>query len=99
MRYRGRIIQVKIHDHGATYSLLAGDPLEITHHGEPLTITSEPQTLDDPARAPASAARRSPTAASRKPAAAATSSFRISSAPRIPLLDPGYNTGIDKSFE
>ena len=48
MRYRGRIVLVKIHDHGADYLLLAGDPLEITHHGEPLTVTSEAQTLEIP---------------------------------------------------
>ena len=48
MRYRGRIVQVKIADHGADYVLLAGDPMEITHHGERLTITSETQTLDIP---------------------------------------------------
>ena len=52
MRYRGRIVQVGIHDHGADYVLLAGDPLEITHHGEPLTITSETRTLGIPPAQP-----------------------------------------------
>ena len=51
MRYRGRIVQVKIHDHGANYSLLAGDPLEITHHGDPLTVSEKEVTRDIPAGA------------------------------------------------
>ena len=49
MRYRDRIILVAIHDHGATYSLLAGDPLEISHHGDPLTIGEKEVTRDIPA--------------------------------------------------
>lgn len=49
MRYRDRIILVAIHGHGATYSLLAGDPLEISHHGDPLTIGEKEVTRDIPA--------------------------------------------------
>jgi len=48
MRYRGRIILVAIHDHGATYSLLAGEPLEISHYGDPLTVTEKEVTRDIP---------------------------------------------------
>ena len=51
MRYRGRIVLVTIHDHGATYSLLAGDPLDITHYGDPLTISEKEVTRDIPAPA------------------------------------------------
>jgi alpha,alpha-trehalose phosphorylase len=48
MRYRGRIILVSIHDHGATYSLLAGDSLEISHYGDPLTVGEKEVTRDVP---------------------------------------------------
>jgi alpha,alpha-trehalose phosphorylase len=48
MRYRGRVLLVSIHDHTATYSLLAGDPLDITHHGELVTITDKELVLDIP---------------------------------------------------
>jgi alpha,alpha-trehalose phosphorylase len=48
LRYRGRILLVSIHDHTATYSLLAGDPLDITHHGQPVTITDKELVLDTP---------------------------------------------------
>ena len=51
MRYRGRIILVSIHDHGATYSLLAGDPLDVNHYGDPLTISEKEVTRDVPAPA------------------------------------------------
>src|SRR5689334_212524 len=49
MRYRGRVILVSIHDHTATYSLLAGDPLDVTHNGQPVTITDKELVLDTPA--------------------------------------------------
>jgi len=48
LRYRGRILLVSIHDHTATYSLLAGDPLDVTHHGQPVTITDKELVLDTP---------------------------------------------------
>jgi alpha,alpha-trehalose phosphorylase len=51
MRYRGRVILVAVHDHGATYSLLAGDPLDINHYGDPLTIGEEEVTREIPAPA------------------------------------------------
>ena len=52
MRYRGRTLKVAIHGHGATYSLLAGDPLDITHHGKPATVGDKELTLDIPAIVP-----------------------------------------------
>jgi alpha,alpha-trehalose phosphorylase len=60
MRYRGRIIRVQVRHHEATYQLLAGDPLPITHHGDPLTIgqdevtreISQPKLLPSPAQPP-----------------------------------------------
>jgi alpha,alpha-trehalose phosphorylase len=52
MRYRGRVVRVSAGECTATYSLLAGDPLEIRHHGQPVTISGEEQTLDIPAQVP-----------------------------------------------
>jgi alpha,alpha-trehalose phosphorylase len=52
MRYRGRIVLVSVHRQSATYTLLAGDPLEITHHGEPATISEKELTMDIPPSVP-----------------------------------------------
>ncbi len=52
MRYRGRIVLVSVHHQSATYTLLAGDPLEITHHGQPATISEKELTLDIPPSVP-----------------------------------------------
>jgi alpha,alpha-trehalose phosphorylase len=52
MRFRGRVVRVSVRDRTATYSLLAGDPLEIRHHGQPATVSGEELTLDIPAQAP-----------------------------------------------
>ena len=52
MRFRGRIVLVTVHGRAATYSLLAGDPLEITHYGEPVTISDKELTLDIPTIVP-----------------------------------------------
>jgi alpha,alpha-trehalose phosphorylase len=42
LTYRGRCIEVAIdHDHAA-YRLLYGEPLEVTHHGEPVTVSAGP---------------------------------------------------------
>ncbi len=49
MRYRGRVLLVSIHDHTVTYSLLAGEALDVTHHGQPVTITDKELVLDTPA--------------------------------------------------
>ncbi len=51
MRYRDRIVLVSVHDHGVTYSLLAGEPLDINHYGAPLTIGEKKVTRDIPAPA------------------------------------------------
>jgi alpha,alpha-trehalose phosphorylase len=48
LRYRGRIVLVEVRDHAATYSVLVGDPLDITHHGQPAKISDEAITLDLP---------------------------------------------------
>jgi len=51
VRYRDRMILVAVHAHAATYSLLAGEPMEITHYGDPVTISDKELTRDIPAPA------------------------------------------------
>jgi alpha,alpha-trehalose phosphorylase len=46
LRYRGRIISVNVRHHQATYELLTGDPLDITHHGHPMTLGKEKVTRE-----------------------------------------------------
>ena len=36
--YRGRRLRVEVENSGARYELLEGEPLELLHHGEPLTV-------------------------------------------------------------
>jgi len=38
LAFRGRKLRVEVDHKQATYSLAAGDPLEIRHHGEPITV-------------------------------------------------------------
>jgi alpha,alpha-trehalose phosphorylase len=48
--YRGRRIRVDIGADCARYELLAGEQLELLHHGEPITlVTASPQTHACPA--------------------------------------------------
>jgi alpha,alpha-trehalose phosphorylase len=42
--FRGRRLKVEVTTDTATYSLLDGDPLEVAHHGEPLTVAAQPVT-------------------------------------------------------
>ena len=51
MRYRARVILVSIHDHEATYSLLDGEPLDVNHYGDSLTISEKEVTRAIPAPA------------------------------------------------
>ncbi len=47
--YRGRRLMVEIAKTGATYTLLAGDPVEIGHHGTRVAVSAaEPITLEIP---------------------------------------------------
>jgi hypothetical protein len=46
MRYQGRIIRVHVRHHEASYELISGDPLPVTHHGHPLTIGKEKVTRE-----------------------------------------------------
>ena len=66
MRYRGRIIQVNVRHEGAIYSLISGEPLPITHHGQQLIVGEDdklmplpvppvlPTPMQPPGRVPAS---------------------------------------------
>jgi alpha,alpha-trehalose phosphorylase len=48
MRFRGRVLRVHVRPGKATYSLLSGDPLDVTHHGETVTVTQDETTVDIP---------------------------------------------------
>jgi len=48
MRYQGRIIRVDVKHGTASYSLVAGDPLTVTHHGHQVTVDKEEISLDIP---------------------------------------------------
>jgi alpha,alpha-trehalose phosphorylase len=51
--FRGRRLLVEVDRERARYSLLEGDPLEITHHGEPATVDRDgPLTLPVPPAVP-----------------------------------------------
>lgn len=51
--YRGRCLRVEVRPDEATYVLRSGDPIEVTHHGRPLVVTTgDPVTLPIPALAP-----------------------------------------------
>jgi alpha,alpha-trehalose phosphorylase len=39
--YRGRLLKVEVENTEATYTLTAGEPLEVTHHGEAIRLTAE----------------------------------------------------------
>ncbi|MDQ0382291.1 glycoside hydrolase family 65 protein [Amycolatopsis thermophila] len=49
MCFRESRFAVEIHRESATYRLLAGKPVEIRHHGEPLSVRERPVTLPIPA--------------------------------------------------
>jgi alpha,alpha-trehalose phosphorylase len=47
--YRGRCLHVAVTPESATYRLLYGDPLETSHHGDPVTVSADaPVTLPIP---------------------------------------------------
>jgi alpha,alpha-trehalose phosphorylase len=64
MRFQGRIVRVHVRHHQATYEVISGDPLAITHHGHPLTISSEQTTREisevKPRPSPSQPAGRAP---------------------------------------
>ena len=64
MRYQGRIVHVETSLGKARYTLLAGDPLPITHHGKSVTIGGDTVTMKiplvEPLPEPAQPAGRKP---------------------------------------
>jgi alpha,alpha-trehalose phosphorylase len=51
--FRGRRLRVDVRHEQATYSLLEGDPLEITHHSQPLRVgTGQPAVVPIPRTRP-----------------------------------------------
>jgi alpha,alpha-trehalose phosphorylase len=46
--FRARRLRVEVDHREARYSLLSGEPLAITHHGEAVTVTAEPVTRPVP---------------------------------------------------
>ena len=56
--WRGRRLRVQVRNGEATYELVDGEPLELIHHGERVTV--EPGQAAAAARAPAAVAGRSP---------------------------------------
>jgi alpha,alpha-trehalose phosphorylase len=63
--FRHRVIEVVVTHRSATYSLRSGNPLEISHHGEELEVTTEKpveRTIPaiDPGRTPKQPAHRGP---------------------------------------
>ncbi|MEU3628054.1 family 65 glycosyl hydrolase [Amycolatopsis coloradensis] len=69
LTFRGTRFQVEIDGEGATYHVIAGEPLELAHHGETFTVTAESVRLPipaiDPGPAPAQPPGRAP--ARRRP--------------------------------
>ena len=67
--YRGRRLRIEISPGQARYELLAGEPLELLHHGEPFTLEAEaPQVRPCPVAAPEPPARRSAAGTGTQPA-------------------------------
>ena len=64
MRYLGRTLRVEAREGKAHYTLLAGDPLPITHHGKQVTLGAEAVIMDipplEPLPAPTQPAGRTP---------------------------------------
>ena len=48
LAYRGRCLEVATEAASVTYRVLSGGSLELTHHGEPLTVAAEPCTRPIP---------------------------------------------------
>jgi alpha,alpha-trehalose phosphorylase len=55
MRYRGRIIRVDVRHGSASYSLVSGDPLDIAHYGQQVTVSKDetPMKIPQPPTLPA----------------------------------------------
>ncbi len=64
LTFRGTRFQVEVDGEGATYHVITGEPLELVHHGDAFTVTSEPVRLPipsiDPGPAPVQPVGRTP---------------------------------------
>jgi alpha,alpha-trehalose phosphorylase len=60
LAFAGRSLQVEVRHHQASYSLLDGEPLEITHHGKRAKLTAKRALVRAIPRAPAGEAPRQP---------------------------------------
>jgi alpha,alpha-trehalose phosphorylase len=77
--YQGRRLRVEVQADHATYELVDGDPLELTHHGHKVTVTKDaPQTCPVP---PAPARPTPPSPAGRQAGLHAISSVPLSLSP------------------
>jgi alpha,alpha-trehalose phosphorylase len=78
--YRGRRLRVVVGPDDARYELLEGDPLELVHHGERLSVrTGDPETRPVPSLPPRPAPQTPP---GRPPLFATTKSARATTATR-----------------
>jgi len=64
--FRGCALLVAVEHDQATYTLLKGSQLEVTHHGAELTVTSEPRSAAIPPIAPREAPTQPPGRAPRR---------------------------------
>jgi alpha,alpha-trehalose phosphorylase len=77
--YRGRRLRVEVHADHAIYTLLAGEAVALTHHGDPITVTPDtPLTCPIPAFSPPPPTQSPP---GREPGLHATSSVPLSLSP------------------
>jgi alpha,alpha-trehalose phosphorylase len=60
LMFRGRRLTVEVTKEATTYTLVDGEPLEISHHGEALTVSQEQPVLRDNPSAPARPAPSQP---------------------------------------
>jgi len=82
--YRGRRLRIEISPGEAHYELLAGEPLELLHHGEPFTLEAgAPQARSCPVAAPEPPAVGPPPGRepSRRGVGAENSGARVAAAP------------------
>jgi len=52
LRWQGRQLRVEIRPGEAEYRLVSGPPMRLHHHGEPVALAADPQTLPTPALDP-----------------------------------------------
>jgi alpha,alpha-trehalose phosphorylase len=48
LRFRGRLLEVEVRDHEATYRLLEGEPLAVRHFGEEIEVGGDPVEREAP---------------------------------------------------